>query len=191
MSMLCNFNIINGKILPINVCCSKIWYYCRCWCCMILWVNLAHQNWLWKLVKLWFYAEKTLERAGGREQMQLAKQACSQLLMLMYVFLSIKLFNLVYLLCIFLIQQEIKAVPDNASDESKPPPALPPPPLPPTNDPWDLGIDDQQNDYYSQVPSNQYQQQSQYQQVSIWILNVFFLINKIVYEQEIWCSKLM
>lgn len=43
-------------------------------------------------------------------------------------------------------------------DEGQPPPALPPPPLPPLTDPWD--INDQQNDYYSQVPSNQHNQQA-------------------------------
>lgn len=72
--------------------------------------------------------------------------------------------SLILSLCIFLIKQEIRAAPDNTSDESKPPPALPPPPLPPTNDPWDI---DGQNDYYAQVPSSQFQQQNQYQQVSI------------------------
>jgi hypothetical protein len=50
-------------------------------------------------------------------------------------------------------------------DESKPPPALPPPPLPPTTDPWT--VDEQQNDYYSHVPSSQYQQVSIYNLVLV------------------------
>lgn len=64
-------------------------------------------------------------------------------------------------------KQEIKTVKDDTTDESKPPPTIPPPPLPALNDPWD--IDDGQNDYYAQVPSNQYQQQNPYshQQASI------------------------
>lgn len=45
-------------------------------------------------------------------------------------------------------------------DESKPPPALPPPPLPPTTDPWT--VDERQPEYYSHVPSSQYQQASIY-----------------------------
>jgi len=37
---------------------------------------------------------------------------------------------------------------------------LPPPPLPPSTDPW--GVDDQQNEFYSQVPGSQNQQQNAY-----------------------------
>lgn len=84
--------------------------------------------------------------------------------------INLNLYNLIISLLIihyYWLIQEIKTVTSNKTDESKPPPALPPPPLPPTTDPWDVG--DQQNDYYTQVPSNQYQQQNAYshQQASI------------------------
>ncbi|XP_025196815.1 sorting nexin lst-4 [Melanaphis sacchari] len=58
--------------------------------------------------------------------------------------------------------EEIKTKVDDRKDESKPPPALPPPPLPPSTDPWEL--DDQQNEFYSQVPGSYNQQQNTYQQ---------------------------
>lgn len=55
---------------------------------------------------------------------------------------------------------------DTVEGGGKPPPALPPPPLPATADPWD----EQQNEYYSQVPGQQYQQPYPHQQqASIYV----------------------